>query len=186
MAAAAAIAAIGLGVWYGAGRVAPGEAVAAAGAETQPRRQVAAPAPPPRVPSAPEARADGAGDGLRRVPIPEVDERAPAWLSMAQARESGDSRTPPIQREAPAERPDPALLADHEAYAAHQLAQKQRLAAAYAQAAGPEIARLQADLEQGRAAGIAPEELARVAEKIRRIERQRQAAEAMLSKGKEQ
>ncbi|HEY0585317.1 MAG TPA: hypothetical protein VGD52_04230 [Pseudoduganella sp.] len=125
---------------------------------------------------------EGHGDALRRVPIPPVDTRTPAWLPLSQARESGDARTPPIQHDAPAEHPDASVLSDPEAYAAHQLAQKQRLAAAYAQAAAPELARLQADLEQGREAGVPPEELAKVAEKIRRIEQQRQAAEALRSK----
>jgi hypothetical protein len=127
----------------------------------------------------------GDGDGLQRVPIPPVDSRTPAWLPLAQARESGDPRTPPIQRDAPAAHPSAAVLADPDAYAAYQLAQKQRLAAAYSRAAVPELARLQADLEQGREAGIGPEELAKVAEKIRRIEQQRKAADAMLANSKE-
>ena len=74
------------------------------------------------------------------------------------------------------------VLADPQAYSAHELAQKQRLAAAYVQAAGPELARLHSDLEQGREAGVPPEELAKVAEKIRRIEQQRQAADNMRSR----
>ncbi|SFF78138.1 hypothetical protein SAMN05518865_104316 [Duganella sp. CF458] len=128
--------------------------------------------------AATSSESEGVGDGLRRVPIPPVDTRTPAWLPLAQARESGDARTPPIEHGAPAEHPDASVLADPQAYAAHQLAQKQRLFAAYAQAAAPELARLQTDLEQGREAGIPPEELAKVAEKIRRIEQQRQAAES--------
>ncbi|WP_431476583.1 hypothetical protein [Massilia eburnea] len=140
-------------------------------------------APPPPLASAPQATAaatndGGEGDGLRRVPIPPVDTSTPAWLPLAQARETGDARSPPILHDAPAEHPDASVLADPQAYAAHQQAQKQRLFAAYARAAAPELARLQTDLEQGREAGIAPEELAKVAEKIRRIEQQRQAAEA--------
>lgn len=141
-------------------------------------------------PTAPLLPAAGApapaeGDGLHRVPVPPVDSRTPAWISMAQARESGDGRAPPIQHAAPAEHPDAALLADHDAYAAYELAQKERLAAAYVQAAAPELASLRADLERGREAGIPPEELARVEEKIRRIEQQRQAAAASLSKSKQ-
>lgn len=160
--------------------------------ETVHPAQAPAVAPPKPAPPAPTstpvsgerpAMADtGEGDGLRRVPIPPVDARAPAWLSLAQARESGDARTPPIQHDVPAEHPDANVLADPQAYAAHELAQKQRLAAAYAQAAVPELARLHSDLEQGREAGIPPEELAKVAEKIRRIEQQRQVAENMRSK----
>ncbi|MGW8393086.1 hypothetical protein [Pseudoduganella sp. HUAS MS19] len=170
-----------VGQWYLAGNR---EAADPAGgqAATPPTPVPVARPPAPMPPAAPAAvvaaNGEGEGDGLRRVPIPPVDTRTPAWLPLSQAREAGDARTPPIERGAPAEHPDASVLADPQAYAAHQLAQKRRLAAAYAQAAGPELTRLQADLEQGREAGVPPEELAKVAEKIRRIEQQRQAAEA--------
>lgn len=173
----AVIAAAVLGEWYVASIRAAGEPAAA----SPPTAQAPVPAPPVAgqgPAAAAVAPSESNGDGLRRVPIPPVDSRTPAWLSLAQARESGDDRTPPIQHDLPAEHPDASVLADPEAYAAHQLAQKQRLAAAYAQAAAPELVRLQADLEQGREAGVPPEELAKVAEKIRRIEQQRQAAQA--------
>jgi len=165
------------------------EAPPAAGETAMASRTQPAPLPAQQ-PAAPAAAlapvAAGEGDGLRRVPLPPVDARSPAWISMAQARQSGDERAPPLERSAPAEHPAASVLADHDAYAASQLAQKQRLAAAYVQAAGPELANLQADLERGREAGVPPEELARVAEKIRRIEQQRKAADALLAKGKEQ
>ena len=180
LAIVAVIAAAIAGQWYFAiTRDAPPEAGEAA---------TPSPAPAPPAPAATSAPAKAPmtavseGDGLRRVPIPPVDARAPAWISMAQARQSGDDRSPPIQSSAAAEHPDASLLADHNAYAAYQQAQKQRLAAAYVQAAAPELSNLQADLERGREAGIPPEQLARVAEKIRRIEQQRQAAAATLSK----
>jgi len=174
--------AAGLAGWYLAK---PGEVPQAVPEAPAPRTAaVAAPTPMPAaaapVPAVPD------GDGLRRVPIAPVDARTPAWISMAQARESGDERTPPIQRTAPAEHPDASVLADHDAYASYQLEQKQRLAAAYVQAAAPELGKLHADLERGREAGVPPEELARVAEKIRRIEQQRQAADAMLANSKGQ
>jgi hypothetical protein len=176
-AVAAAIA--GVGTWYFAGSGDPPPAPAVA-ARPAPAAAVA-PLPPP-APAPASAAAEG--DGLRRVPLPPVDSRTPAWISMAQAREAGDERAPPIVRTAPAEHPDASVLADHDAYAAYQQEQKQRLAAAYVQAAAAAVPKLQADLERGRAAGIPPEELARVEEKIRRIEQQRQAAGAMLSNSK--
>jgi len=179
----AAIAAVISGQWYFAiSREMP--AAAGEGAAAPPAPPARAPAPPPVAPPAPAAAASD-GDGLRRVPIPPVDARAPAWISMAQSRQSGDERAPPIERSAPAEHPDAALLADHDAYAAYQRAQNQRLAAGYVQAATPELSNLRADMERGREAGIPPEQLAHVAEKIRRIELQRKAADAMLSKSKE-
>ena len=155
---------------------------AQAPAVAPPKPAPPAPMPTPAAGERPVMADTGEGDGLHRVPIQPVDARAPAWLSLAQARESGDARTPPILHDAPAEHPDASVLADPQAYAAHELAQKQRLAAAYAQAAVPELARLHSDLEQGREAGVPPEELAKVAEKIRRIEQQRQAADNMRSK----
>jgi len=177
-----------VGQWYVAStRKAADAATGSAPAPTPPPTPAPRAADPPSPAPAgrqgePMLADESQGDGLRRVPIPPVDTRTPAWLPLSQARESGDPRTPPIQHDAPAEHPDASVLSDPEAYAAHQLAQKQRLAAAYAQAAAPELVRLQADLEQGREAGVPPEELAKVAEKIRRIEQQRQAAEAMRSR----
>jgi hypothetical protein len=180
-----AIAAVIAGQWYFAiSREAPPAAGEGTAAPSTPAAPPPAPAPQPAAAQAPAASSDG--DGLRRVPIPPVDTRAPAWISLAQSRESGDDRAPPIEHSAHAEHPDASLLADHDAYAAYQLAQKERLAAAYVQAATPEVAKLQADLERGREAGIPPDQLAHVAEKIRRIEQQRKAADAMLSKSKEQ
>ena len=177
------IAAVIAGQWYFAiSREAPPDP--GTGAVAPETSATPAPAPQPVASPAPAAAASD-GDGLRRVPIPPVDTRAPAWISMAQSRESGDDRAPPLERSAPAEHPDAALLADHDAYAAYQLAQNQRLAAAYVQAAKPELANLHADMERGREAGIPPEQLAHVAEKIRRIELQRKAADAMLAKSKE-
>jgi len=176
-----AIVAAVVGQWYFASvreTVQPAQAPAV----TPPKPAPPAPMPTPGPGERPAMADTGEGDGLHRVPIQPVDARAPAWLSLAQARESGDARTPPIQRDAPAEHPDASVLADPQAYSAHELAQKQRLAAAYVQAAGPELARLHSDLEQGREAGVPPEELAKVAEKIRRIEQQRQAADNMRSR----
>lgn len=177
LATVALIAAAIAGQWYFAiTRDMPPEA--GEGAAPPPAPAAPPPAPTPGPASASAIAAASEGDGMRRVPIPAVETRAPAWISMAQAREAGDDRAPPIQPGIPAEHPDAATLADHNAYAAYQLAQKQRLAAAYAKAAAPELSKLQADLERGREAGIPPEQLAHVAEKIRRIEQQRQAAEA--------
>ena len=158
----------------------PAPRQAAAGAPVAPPAQAAA------SPAASAASATEGGDGLRRVPVPPVDSRSPAWLSMSRARQSGDERAPPTLPGAPAAHPEAGVLSDPAAYASYELAQKQRLAAAYVQAAAPELARLQADLERGREAGIPAEELAKVAEKIRRIEEQRQAAGAMLPDRKEQ
>lgn len=109
-------------------------------------------------------------DQLQRVPLPPVDDSASAWLSMADAREHGDPRSPPIVRDAetrPA--PTPAQLADPQAYQQYQDAQHARLLNNFVAAAAVQLPRLEADLERGRAAGLPPEQLAKVEEKIARI-----------------
>lgn len=109
---------------------------------------------------------------LPRVPLPPVDSSAPAWISMAEARENGDARTPPIQRDAEARSaPTAAELADPRAYQQYENNQHARLLGNFVAAAATELPKLQADLERGRAAGIPQEQLAKVEEKIARIQR---------------
>lgn len=118
------------------------------------------------------------GDGLARVPLAPVDGRASAWTSLAQAREHGDERAPPIERTAPGAArlaPTAAELADPAAYQQYERGREARVLAAYAAAAQAELPKLRADVERARQAGIAPERIAKVEEKIRRIEAQRQA-----------
>jgi len=108
---------------------------------------------------------------LPRVPLPPVDSSASAWLSMSEAREHGDSRTPPIVHEAEARpAPTPAQLADPQAYQQYQDDQHTRLLNNFVAAAADALPKLQADLERGRQAGIPPEQLAKVEEKIARIQ----------------
>lgn len=115
---------------------------------------------------------DSQASELKRVPLPPVDSSAPAWLSMADARENGDPRTPPIQREPVAHNaPSAAELADPQAYQQYENDQHTKLLGAFVAAAATELPKLQADLERGRQAGIAPEQLAKVEEKIARIQR---------------
>lgn len=120
---------------------------------------------------------------LQRVPLAPVDSSAAAWLSMAQAREHGDARTPPIVRDAePQAAPDANQLADPKAYQKFEGSQHARLLAAYAAAAEAELPRLRADVERARAAGIPEPEIAKVVEKIRLIEQTRKE----IAKGKQQ
>jgi hypothetical protein len=109
---------------------------------------------------------------LPRVPLPPVDSSRPAWISMADARENGDPRTPPIQRDAETrDAPSAAELADPQAYQRYENSQHARLLGNFVAAAATELPRLQADLERGRAAGIPQEQLAKVEEKIARIQK---------------
>lgn len=110
---------------------------------------------------------------LKFVPLTPVDSGASAWISMAAARENGDPRTPPIERDVePRSAPTPAQLADPQAYQQYGDAQHTRLLGAYVAAAATELPRLQADLERGRQAGIPAGQLAKLEEKIARIQRQ--------------
>ncbi|MBB3121487.1 hypothetical protein [Pseudoduganella violacea] len=111
---------------------------------------------------------------LKRVPLAPVDSSGSAWLSMAQAREHGDARTPPIVRDTETQAtPDANQLADHNAYQKFEGSQHARLLASYVAAAETELPRLRADVERARAAGIPEQEIAKVVEKIRLIEQTR-------------
>ena len=121
----------------------------------------------------PPATPEPAARELKFVPLTPVDSSASAWMSMAAARENGDPRTPPIERDAePRSAPTPAQLADPQAYQQYGEAQHTRLLGAYVAAAATELPRLQADLERGRQAGVPAGQLAKVEEKIARIQRQ--------------
>jgi hypothetical protein len=89
---------------------------------------------------------------------------------MSEARERGDPRTPPIVHEAERPAPTPAQLADPQAYQQYQDDQHTRLLNNFVAAAADALPKLQADLERGRQAGIPPEQLAKVEEKIARIQ----------------
>lgn len=111
----------------------------------------------------------------KRVPLTPVDSGGSAWLSMSEARVHGDSRSPPVRHDQEESAPPTAAeLADPQAYRRYEQGQHARMLGAYANAAQAELPRLRADVERGRAAGIAPERIAKLEEKIRRIEQQRQ------------
>ncbi|MDC8757541.1 hypothetical protein [Janthinobacterium fluminis] len=116
----------------------------------------------------PPAFADGERE-LKRVALTPLEPAVPAAYSMALARQNGDPRTPPISRdEAPAP-PSAAELADPQAYQGYEARQSMKLYAGYVQAADADIPALRRDIEQGRKMGAAPEEIAKVEEKLRRI-----------------
>lgn len=110
-----------------------------------------------------------ANDGLQRVPLLPLAAQVPAAHSLADAREFGDERAPPIVRSAAADAATPAELADPQAYGRYEARQHQRLLAAFVREAEQTLPRLQADIERGRAAGVNPQQLAQAEEKARRI-----------------
>ncbi|MFB9246389.1 hypothetical protein IV454_11440 [Massilia antarctica] len=131
------------------------------------------PAAAPATAQAPPVRAvQAAGAGwLGEVPR---SAPSPAWESMADARRHGDPHTPPLAPAAlPGSGPSAAQLADPQAYRAYEARQEARVLAAFASAAELEVPRLQADVERARAAGISAAQIARVEEKIRRLQQLR-------------
>ncbi|MFL6657648.1 MAG: hypothetical protein ACJ8GW_06235 [Massilia sp.] len=136
-------------------------------------------------PAAPSARTEGpkdshAGTGdmqwMANVPTAPGTQATPAWVSMAQAREHGDDRAPPLQMPSAAVvAPTAAQLADPVAYKNYEQSQQARTLAAFASAAEAEIPKLRADVERARREGIAPEEIAKVDAKIARLERMRRS-----------
>lgn len=122
-----------------------------------------------------DALADSAprGEGdVKRVPLPPIDTSTPAWLALAQSREQGDPRTPPVQHDDPAQQTQatPEQLADPKAYHEYERSQHQRLVANFSQAVETELPRLRSDIDRARAAGIPDEELAKMEEKIHRLQ----------------
>ncbi len=104
----------------------------------------------------------------QRVPLAPVDARAPAWHSMAIARQQGDARSPPLAR-ADAAAPQAADLADPAAFRRYETGQDARMKAAFVAAAEQALPQLRADVARARQEGIAAREIAQVEEKIRRI-----------------
>ena len=119
-------------------------------------------------PDWPPAMAD-AGSEPQRVALLPLEPAQPAAYTMAQAREHGDPRSPPIAHEAPSAAATAAELADPAAYQGYEARQNMKLYANYVQAADSEIPKLREDIGRGRDAGVAPEQIAKAEEKLRRL-----------------
>lgn len=108
-------------------------------------------------------------DERKFVPLLPTGPEISAVQSLAATRE-GDPRTPPIARsQVTQEMPTAAELADPKAYQQYEARQNARLYAAYVLAADEEIPRLREAIARARDMGIAPAELAKGEEKLRRI-----------------
>ena len=129
----------------------------------------------PAVPAAdwPPMLVDGSAREPKRLALLPLEPAEPAAYSMAMARENGDARAPPLQRDAPSDAASAAELADPKAYQQYETRQTMKLYAGFVRAAEADLPRLRDDIERGRQAGIAPEEIAKVEEKVRRIEAMR-------------
>ena len=107
--------------------------------------------------------------------LPDTPE-TPAWRSMAEARDHGDPRSPPLQEERELRAaPTPAQLADPAAYRQFEQSRHAQVLASFAAAAQAELPRLKADVERARLAGIPAADIAKVERKIERMERVRRA-----------
>lgn len=114
------------------------------------------------------------------APVPGAERGVPAAWSLADSLVSGDDRAPPIQRSAQ----DPAApawqLDDHQAYARREQDRQQSVRQAFVDAAERELPLLDQQIEQGRAMGLSPEQLAKGEEKRRRIAEMRSRMQAAL------
>ena len=101
---------------------------------------------------------------------------------MAEAREHGDDRAPPIERPAPESQASAATtweLSDPVRYREYELRGQRRLREEYLMAAEQELPKWKALLRQARATGAPPAAIAEAEEKIRRLE----ARQLTLRKG---
>ena len=97
----------------------------------------------------------------------------PAWQTMAQAREHGDDRAPPIERPLPeSQAPAPTTwdLSTPAHYREYELRGQQRLRAEYLMAVEEELPKWKALLAQARATGAPPAAIAEAEDKIRHLE----------------
>lgn len=106
--------------------------------------------------------------------FPPVD----AAATMAETREHGDPRTPPIEMTPAREKPTPAELADPKQYAQYEARQNAKLYKAYVASADKEVPALQADIERAKKEGFSPEQIKVVEEKVRRIQEMRDQLKA--------
>lgn len=95
---------------------------------------------------------------------------AAAIESMQQARLKGDPRAPKLADHHERETPTEEELGDHEQYLEYERRQQKRVYRAYVDASKIKTAQLRSMIEQGKAEGISPEEIAFAEEKIRGIE----------------
>ncbi|MBC7750719.1 MAG: hypothetical protein H7Z73_03230 [Candidatus Saccharibacteria bacterium] len=106
--------------------------------------------------------------------FPPVD----AATTMAETREHGDPRTPPIEVTPAREKPTPAELDDPKQYAQYEARQNAKLYKAYVASADKEVPALQADIERAKKEGFSQEQIKVVEEKVRRIQEMRDQLKA--------
>lgn len=165
---ALALIAVVIGVrWLTADRAQP--APLSSSSDIQPATAARAPSALPSTTTAPPTPVVAVDPPLPPMPESSVD----AAASMAQARQFGDPRTPPIMRTETAERPSEQELADPELYQKYEERQHKRLIGAYLKATADELPKLEADIEKAKAAGLPEEQIQEGLEKQRRMQQMR-------------
>lgn len=97
----------------------------------------------------------------------------PAAVSMAEARERGDDRMPPLDTTSsnqPVPAPTPWELGDEQRYLAYEQREQQRVRAAYLRAADESLPQWRAAINEARARGMPAEDIAKAEEKVQRLE----------------
>lgn len=135
---------------------------------------------------APTPPADGSSGrdvtaALASMPASSPGGELPAAWSLADSRVAGDDRSPPIERSAPEAATPAWQLDNHQAYSRREQDRHQAVQRAFVDAADRELPRLDQQIEQGRAMGVSPEQLAKGEEKRRRIAEMRARMQADLA-----
>ena len=163
--------------WYALGRPSMAPAVAAT---STPVAQVA-----PHIAQAGwQIPATGGGStpkaAIKDSPLLPMSAYEPAAVSMADTREHGDARTPPIERAQERDAPDAWTMADPDRYAQYEAGQNAKLYGQYVNAADAELPKLRAAIEAARNQGMAPEQIAVGEEKLRQLTAARETAASLL------
>jgi hypothetical protein len=118
--------------------------------------------------------ASAATENLEEAPAASIPPPpAPAWQTMAEAREHGDDRAPPIERPLPESQALGATaweLSDPARYREYELRGQRRLRDEYLMAAEQELPKWKALLARARANGAPPAAIEEAQDKIRHLE----------------
>lgn len=122
----------------------------------------------------------GVGQDSPLLPMPDPATFPPvnAAQSMAETREHGDPRTPPLDRTPDREMPTAAELHDPKEYAQYEANQNAKVYKAFVASADKEVPALQSDIDRAKKEGISPEQIKIVEEKVRRIQETRDQLKA--------
>jgi len=110
---------------------------------------------------------------IEQEPLSEYLELDPQAInSLREARLHGDSRTPPLLKQAPVETPTDEEVADHDKFIEYEQRQEKRLYQAYALASKEKIAGIQSMIDQakGKDAGISDAQIEEAEQHIQQIE----------------